>query len=629
MPDSPFDLDLPPDTPLRRAVSIAARPLLGWVVGAHTYGELSRRAEARRGDGAQGPGTTEFVERGAAAYAASALDILDIRVECPAADRAGVSSRGPLIIAANHPHGALDGLVLLDIVGRRRQDVRLIANGVLSRVTGLREFCFFVDPFDRPDSASRSLTGLRSAHLWLRRGGAVIVFPAGEVAHVRQPDGSVGDSTWRSTVGRLAIATGAAVLPVHIAGANSRLFYAAGRIHPLLRTVLLPRELLKSRGCSVRVSVGHPFTASELKSQHGGAAAATLRIRHSVEQLGAVRQTSATGHTHPAAVEGPQDARALAREVSRLPDSARLVEAEPLHVFCTASERIPAVLREIGRLRELTYRGIGEGTGRPSDLDRFDEHYLHLFVWNARHSEVVGAYRIGRTDLIVSAGGVQGLYTRTLFRYDAALLRRLPPALELGRSFVRSEYQRTHSALMLLWKGICALVARHPQYRVLFGAVSISDRYSERTREMLVRFLEQNHREDSLASMVSSLHPYSPGRPATFEMPSRIPRSIEEADGLVAELERQPGGMPVLLRQYLKLNAQLLGFNVDPQFGNALDALMMVDLTRVDRRILCRYFGPAAARAYLDLASVPSASDAASRSVMPTVGAGFRRPKAG
>jgi putative hemolysin len=220
---------------------------------------------------------------------------------------------------------------------------------------------------------------------------------------------------------------------------------------------------------------------------------------------------------------------------------------------------------------------------------------LHLFSWDRKRKQIVGAYRIGRTDRIIAAEGVHGLYTRTLFRYDERLIARLSPALELGRSFVRTEYQKNYNALLLLWKGIGRFIAGHPQYRVLFGPVSISCRYSDSSHRLLMAFLHQNHLDGDLADLVEAINPRvvnpAPALP--------VPRSVEEADRLVAETERDGKGVPILLRQYLKLNAKLLGFNVDPQFGDALDALMMVDLTTVDGAILNRYLGRQATADFL------------------------------
>jgi putative hemolysin len=596
MPGDPFDLNLPTDTPLRRAAAVAARPLLHWALRLNALGELYDRAIAPLAS------ASHDGKRDPRAFAAATLGALEVRTTCDAEPATDVPVRGPLIVAANHPHGALDGLVLLDVIGHVRPDVRLVANHLLARIPELRALCFFVDPFERHESTQRSLAGARAAHLWLREGGALIVFPAGEVGHERRPDGSVVDSRWRSTVGRLALSTGARVVPAYIDGVNSRLFYLAGRIHPLLRTVLLPRELLNSRGRSVFIRLGHALSATQLAADRRTADKVTERIRDAVEQIRLGSSITKQYRTErPRPLASPIDPAGLAEDVRQLPVESKLVTSGAFDVHCAEAAQIPHVLGEIGRLRERSFRAVGEGTGNPSDLDTFDTRYLHLFVWNRHSREVVGAYRIGRADLIVASAGVQGLYTRTLFRYDEALFDRLPPALELGRSFVRPEYQRGHNALLLLWKGICAFVQRHPRYRVLLGAVSISARYTDRTREMLMRFLEQNHLDQQLAELVSSLRPDSASRRQNPNpLAGGVPRTIEEAHAVACQFERDGRGMPVLLRQYLKLNARVLGFSVDPSFGDVLDALMMVVLLQVDARILRRYFGTAGVRTFLE-----------------------------
>ena len=593
MPGDPFDIELPANTPLRRAVSTAARPLLHWALQLNTVRALYAAANARRAS------AIDERKSDSGGFATFALNALDITVDCQADRTVDIPARGPLIVAANHPHGALDGLALLDVIGCIRPDVRLIANHLLARIPELRELCFFVDPFEDHDSAHRSLAGLRAAHRWLRKGGALIVFPAGEVAHTRRADGAVVDSAWRSTVGRLAMGTRAPVLPAHIAGANSPRFYLAGRIHPRLRTVLLSRELLRHRRCPVSLRLGRVLSTSELATVQT-ADAMTRRIRDAVEEIpGDSLNPREQQWRRPQPIAPPIDPGDLDEEVRRLPAAAKLLTGGTFDVYCADAGRIPRVLEEIGRLRELSFRAVGEGTGTPSDIDAFDGRYLHLFLWNRHSREVVGAYRIGRADQIVGSAGVDGLYTRTLFGYDDALFNRLPPALELGRSFVRPEYQRDHSALLFLWRGVCAFVQRHPRYRVLFGAVSISARYTDRTRRMLMEFLQQNHLHEQLAGLVASLRPYSPTRRQSSGS-AEVPRTVDEADALVSKFEGDGRGMPVLLRQYLKLNARVLGFNVDAAFGDVLDALMMVDLLQVDPRILRRYFGPAGARAFLE-----------------------------
>ena len=465
------------------------------------------------------------------------LEALDIHPSVINVDLASIPARGPLIIVANHPHGALDGLLLLDVVRGVRPDVRVLANRLLEHIPELHDSCFFVDPFDGPEAAARSRAGLRAAHLWLRRGGALVVFPAGEVSH-SWVDGSLVDGPWKETFERLATSSGAKVVQAFIEGRNSRLFYAAGRVHPRLRTALLGRELLNKRGRVIKVTIG------------------------------------------------ARDA--IAREIATLGDEACLVRSGSFRVFCATADAIPSTLQEIGRLREVTFRSAGEGTGRTIDLDRFDQEYLHLFAWDGDKQQIVGAYRIGRSDRISSEAGVRGLYTRTLFTYDDRLLTRLgAPALELGRSFVRVEYQKNYNALLLLWRGIGAFVARHPQYRYLFGPVSISARYSDTSHAMLVEFLRHNHLDRDLADLVDAIRPPFLASP----IDRTLPGSVEDLNRLIAESEDDGKGIPVLLRQYLKLNARLLGVNVDRDFGDAIDALMIVDLTTVSASILQRYLG--------------------------------------
>jgi len=581
MPGGPFHITDSATTPAGRAATAVARPLLSWLLELRTYRALYAVAQSRSDE----------------PFECRALAALEIEPQATHEERARIPSCGPLIVASNHPHGAVDGLVLASILRRRRSDVRILTNHLLARIPELADLCFFVDPFGGVAANGRSQAGLRAAHLWLRSGGALIVFPSGEVAHRAGTCGSRIDSPWRTTVGRLALSTGANVLPAFIQGTNSRLFYRAGRVHPTFRTALLARELLKKRGQVVTVRLAAPLLRHDLAVTAGDAAAATELIRQQVDRLG-------DGRLEP---RDTQPIKSIPSEVERLPADACLVESGAFQVFLAEASRIPLTLREIGRLREVTYRRVGEGTGRELDLDVFDDRYLHLFSWDRQQRQVVGAYRIGPTDRIIATHGVDGLYTRTLFRYDERLIARLTPALELGRSFVRPEYQRNYNALLLLWKGIGRFVARHRQYRILFGPVSISSRYSDSSQTLLMAFLQQNHLNRDLADLVQAIHP----RTFNPAPPDAIPRSIDQANRLVVQAERDGKGVPILLKQYLKLNATLLGFNVDPDFGDALDALMMVDLTAVDVGILNRYLGAEEAGRFLAYHRTRDSADAA------------------
>lgn len=585
----PFTIPRPQGAPIRSALIGAATPLMSWLLKLDTFRGLYAR-------------TRETAQSTSLPFDARALTALGISVVSPPADLAHLPARGPLVIAANHPHGVLDGLALATLVRKRRSDVRVLTNHLLARIPELDDLCFWVDPFGGRTAASRSRAGLRAAHRWLASGGALIVFPAGEVAHAgRHVDGTYVDSAWSVTAFRLAQATGADITPAFICGTNSATFYAAGRVHPALRTALLARELLRKQGQEVTVRFGPPV--STRAADIGGLDAT---------QLAAATRRSA-GHLVQHAAHAPAvrvDQRdAVAWDIAKLPPSALLVESGEFRVFVATATQIPSALREIGRLRERTYRAIGEGTGRSLDLDTFDDHYAHLFLWDVAKRQLVGAYRIGRTDQIVRDHGINGLYTRTLFRYDDRLMARMSPALELGRSFVRAECQKDYSPLLLLWKGIGQFVIRHPEYRVLFGPVSISARYSDSSHRLLMSFLQQNHLAQDLAELVDAVNPVLNTR-TSAPLPA-VPCSLDEAQRLVLQAEGDGKGVPVLLRQYLKLNARLIGFNVDPDFGDALDALMMVDLTTVSPAILHRYFGRVAAEAFLAYHRTKSSASAA------------------
>lgn len=568
VPDAVFDLTPRTTSPAIRAAMVAVRPVLERALG------LTRLERLYRSLPPSHPDTFSDV----------ALRALCVTASCPAEDRERVPSAGPLVVLANHPHGALDGLVLYSLIRRARPDVRILANHYLATIPPLAATCFFVDPFEGRSAAANSRSGLRAAMRWLQSGGAIIAFPAGEVAHRQPAADTPEDGDWHDTATRLACATSAAVMPARIDGRNSDLFYRAGRVHARLRTCLLARELLGARGSTVCVRLGTPIEAGPGRD----ASALTREARVAVSALKAPASCAVADLA----------AGAVAAEVAALPDDAHLVVSGDFRVYCTTADRIPRTLEEIGRLREQTYRAIGEGTGGATDLDDFDRTYMHLFSWDATHARVVGAYRLGRVDRLTADAGVEGLYTRSLFRYDRRLIDRLGPALELGRAFVREEYQRNHSALLLLWKGIGRFVVTHPEYRVLFGPVSVSARYSDTSQQLLMAFLEQNHRDEGLAALVTALHP--PARSLERDAPQLASaRTVDELHKRVSELEHDGQGLPILIRQYLKLNAHVLAFNVDPQFGDALDALMMVDLTRVDRPILNRYLGTADAGRYL------------------------------
>lgn len=525
------------------------------------------------------------------AYSQAVLRALGVKWELNGGGLGRVPSVGPVVFVANHPFGGIEGLILDAMLQRVRPDVKLLANHLLQRVSGLRERAIFVDPFGGASAGSRNRAPMRSAMRWLGGGGALIVFPSGEVAHRTWRCKGVVESPWSPTIARIIGRTHATVVPIRIEGGNGTLFQVAGLIHPLLRTALLPRELLNKHGRTLRLHVGMPIP-SERVERFASPETAITYLREKTLAVGdpIVREP----------VEPPGSRETLSTEIDGLPSDMRLLTSGPLDVYCCPADCIPHALREIGRLREITFRRVGEGTGRSTDIDRFDQAYHHLFVWHRTQRQIVGAYRLGLADRIVRECGTRGLYTHTLFRFNRSLIDQLGPAIELGRSFVIEEHQRSHAALLLLWRGISKFVLNNPRYRTLFGAVSISAEYDSMTKRLMMEFLRLHHFDNDLCRKAKPRHQPPSSDPCEDEVSrsATVAQDIGDVDKLVRSLDDGGRGVPVLIRQYLKLNARLLGFNVDPDFGNVIDGLFYVDLTRADPRILGRYMGAEETRAY-------------------------------
>lgn len=540
-------------------------------------------------------------------FCPQALVVLDTALEVRDEDVARIPKSGPLVVVANHPFGGLDGVALIALIRRVRPDIKVLANFLLSCIPDLRESFFFVNPFGSATPTARDIGALRGAVEWVRGGGVLGVFPAGEVAHRTWRNQCVTDPKWNPAAARIIQRTKAAVLPVFFSGSNSTLFQYAGMVHPRLRTALLPRELLNKRHRPIQVRVGTAIPQRKIsRFEEAEGLTDYLRLRTFIlrggqeEVFSVGREGQAAAAKVEAQIVSAMSVADLRAELSTLPCDALMAQIGPLGVYCAKADQVPAMLREIGRLREVTFRAVGEGTGREIDLDRFDQHYRHLFIWNREQEHLVGAYRLGTTDDILQSHGVGGLYTNTLFDFDEGLVSRISPALEMGRSFVTAEYQKSHLPLMLLWKGIGRFVCQNPQYRMIFGAVSIADDFQSMTKQLLMTFLDANQYRSELAALVHPKHP--PRRRAFGDFPdslvSSVVRDPDEVDELVAEIEQNHRSMPVLLRQYLKLNARLLGFNIDPDFGDVLDGLVLIDLLQVDRPVLDRYLGKDEAEAF-------------------------------
>jgi putative hemolysin len=538
----------------------------------------------------------------------SLLSEMRVRLRVDDADQARVPSSGPVVAVANHPYGVLDGAILTLLLTRVRPDVRILTNFLLDDLPELSEHCIFVDPFPTDRSLECNRRAWRQALSWLQGGGMLAIFPAGELSNWQMPVAPVADAEWNAAAVRLIRASGASALPVYFCGNNAVGFQLLSMIHPKLRTGFLLQQFLQQEGKTIEVRVGSEISQDAITAIGTDREAIEYlrwrtyllarRKKSEASWPTALRSRLASRMQQP--VAPAIDPACLAREIESLPEDRRLTENGDLAVYLGTARDAPRLLQEVGRLREITFRKVGEGTGKSLDLDPFDQYYWHVLLWNKNKHELVGAYRAGSTAEILPSRGISGLYTSTLFRYDERLFQKLGPALELGRSFVRPEYQRQYAPLMLLWKGIARLIAARPDIPVLFGAVSISNDYTRASREMIYRFFEARMQAHELAGLVEPRKPFrpSPLRRADCQSISRVLRDLDQLSEPITDVEPDRKGLPILLRQYAKIGGRLVGFNVDRKFSNVLDGLVVVDLRQTDPSVLERYMGKHAAEKF-------------------------------
>lgn len=547
--------------------------------------------------------------RNAMEFVRLTLDEMDVSPEVSPEELACVPLTGPVVVAANHPFGGIEGLLLAHVILSRRTDLRVLANVHLHRIAELKELFIGVNPFEGKQAARENIQPLRAAVRWVEGGGALLVFPSGEVSHFQFKRSSITDPEWRPSVGHIVRRTGAPAVPAYVCGRNTLFFQLLGCVHARLRTALLAREFLNKSHRRIRVRFGPAVTPKRSEAFTSSLQLARyLRLRtYSLSDLDGstrdapvARLTSVGKPIVRAPVIEEVDPRLLDSEFENLPAEQKLLTNGQTHAAYARADQIPNILTEVGRLREITFREVGEGTGGSIDTDQFDSSYLHLFLWNSKKKEIVGAYRFAPVDEILARYGVRGLYTYSLFKYKRGFIEGLHDSIELGRSFVRIEYQRSHAPLMLLWQGIARYLIQHPKYSRLFGAVSISNDYHPVSRQFMVEFLKENCFAGDLARQVRP-RAGSQRRLATFWHRKELAdlSDIGAMSDVVGQLENGQRGVPVLLRQYLKLGGLLLGFNLDRNFGDALDGLILVDLLQTDRSILQRYMGRGESREFL------------------------------
>ncbi len=519
---------------------------------------------------------------------------VDVRIEC---DNylAEIPRTGPVLVVANHPLGGLEGVAIAQMLMKVRPDLKVMTNEILTRIPELRDIFIGVDVLSE-NAVQQNLRGVREAMKHLRNDGMLLIFPAGQVSAINVKSKRIEDRPWDRLVGQLVKRSKAVCVPIYVKGKNSRLFYLLGLIHPRLRTLMLARELSNKHGSKLELRLGEPITPNEVK-QLDNEESITHYLRMSTHLLAFESQNNdGPGINQRNEIKRPS--AELFHDIEALKEF-KLIQHHEFDVYCAPTARLGSMMEKIGIAREITFRAVGEGTGNSVDIDRFDPHYLQLFLWDREKQVVAGGYRVGHVDEIVAKKGIEGLYGSTLYKFDKDYLKRLGKSLEVGRSFVHPDYQRHPAALDLLWKGIANYVAKNPEYHTLFGAVSISRDHSDMARALIAESMLDSFRAES--HFTQDVEPVKPfrvdGKIWTDEMLASFSK-LSVLNKLVGRCD--PGKtLPILIRHYLALNGRFVCFSVNTVFNDSLDGLILVDMRKMPLRFLNRYLGKEGAKKFM------------------------------
>lgn len=508
-----------------------------------------------------------------------------------------IPKEGPCIIVSNHPHGMSDGIMFGDIAMRAREDVRIVVNEFLHCVRGMRPYQITVDVYGGEAAKRANMNGMREILRWLKGGHCLLVFPSGSAATWSWKDGRVIDDPWQTNIATIVRKTGATVVPMHFSGHNGLFFQTISVLAKGLRSNFLAREIIRDGKTRHKVRIGKPISPSTLSLLETDEALSDFMRLNSMmlRYPSQANMVTASADTREE-IEKSVSPDILQAEIDALPEECLYVQNTHSHlnVYAAEAAQIPQLLREIGIQREHTFRAVGEGTGKSLDLDEYDPHYVHLVMWHTEQRRLVGAYRIGRTDQILkSKAGVKGIYNAAFFKFSKKLQNVLSHGIEMGRAFICPDFQRHPASLDTLWMGIGHYLARHREYRYLYGTVSISGEYTPAARSLILDYLRCHEMNDELSKEVTAYYP-----PKNLGLNSEDKRllpsgmaDIRLLNNTVCALENDGKGIPVLLRQYLRLGGKMISFGIDEDFGGTLDCLVVVDMVNAPQRVLQRYCG--------------------------------------
>jgi putative hemolysin len=519
----------------------------------------------------------------------SFFDFLNIKTIVNEEELARFPKEGAFITVSNHPFGVIDGLLLMRYLVEQNKDFKVMGNFLLMKIERLAPYVIPVNPLENHQDAYSSMAGMKTALTQLRDGKPLGIFPAGEVSSYQPELKTISDRQWQLPAIKLIKRAKVPIVPIYFQGSNSRIFHLIGKLHPLLRTASIPREMFNKKGEEVKIRIGHPIS---VKSQEDFEdverfgrflRAKTYALGSTMEEVKKFYYPSFKFPSKPQEIVQEHSKEKLIQEVEDLKKNNKLLFIQQNYEgYVANSNQIPTILSEIGRLREITFREVGEGTNKKTDLDEFDLYYHHLFIWDKDEHKIVGAYRVGRGDKIIQRFGKKGFYLESLFKMSDEFTPYLEKSLELGRSFITKEYQQKRLPLFLLWKGILFFLLQNPQYRYLIGPVSISSNYTEASRTLIVQFIQRYFYDEKLSELVTPRKAFKPkldllDTDALFEGA----HDLAQLDKLLWDLEPNRFSVPVLLKKYIQQNAKIISFNLDPKFNNALDGLMILDINEV------------------------------------------------
>lgn len=514
----------------------------------------------------------EFVDR--------FLDNMNVSADFDENLLSNIPEKGGFVVVCNHPFGGIEGLLLYHVVSKIRPDFKLMGNYILSMIPNLKDSIFGVNPFTSNPRWSDSKKGLRASILHLAEGHGLGIFPAGEVSRYHgklYPE----DLPWSSSIARLVKNAGVPVVPVFWRGQNSRLFYRLDKIHEMLGTARLPRELANKHDQCFSMQIGCAISADEIARYKQPEDLATyLRARTYALEANLDWPAQETADTTPVDVSVASSEISL--EISRIREKALLYSMADYDCLMVDYEDAPLLMNEIFSLREQTFRSVGEGTGKSLDRDRFDSYYKHIVVWDNAKQQIAGSFRFGMGKDIIQSKGINGLIVSTLFDIDASFSEYLEKSIELGRFFIPGEYQKKGLPLRLLLRGLFVLAATYPEVDYFIGPASVSRLYPKFYLSLIMEYLNRKHHvESGLENKLTPHHPFQPDflKADVEALLTKNMDSIDQFDKFMFRLSNRKSRLPSLLRKYLKLNAKVLGFNIDTLFNDSFDALLIARIS--------------------------------------------------